>query len=74
MRAVLHEKLHNPCVVRKDIRRPRLDFSEHRRVKILDGVRHMAMFSHLRTLINLWIVKPIGSIVLLASPHLSRFV
>jgi hypothetical protein len=50
--AVLHEKLCNPRVVRKNICWPRFDFSEHSRMEIFDGVRHPVMFSYLRTSIN----------------------
>jgi hypothetical protein len=53
MWAVLHEKLCNAGVVRKDVRGPRLDFSEHLRVKVFDGLRHVVMFSYLRTPVNL---------------------
>jgi len=48
------EKLCNPRVVRKNICWPRLDFSEHSRMEIFDGVRHTVMFSYLRTSILLY--------------------
>ena len=46
---VLHKEFQNPCIVRKNIRGPGLDFSEHSRMEVLDGTRHSQMFSYLRT-------------------------
>ena len=54
---VLHEKLCNARVVRKDVRGPGSDLSEHLRMKVFDGLGHAAMFAYLRTLVNLS-VKP----------------
>ncbi|MCR4331137.1 MAG: hypothetical protein NUV34_00305, partial [Sulfuricaulis sp.] len=55
---MLHEKLRNVRVVRKDVRGPGLDLSEHLRVKVFDGIRHIAMFAYLRTLVNLSLFDP----------------
>lgn len=55
---MLHEKFHNPRIVREDIRWPRFDFGEHLRMEVFDGIRHAAMFSHLRTRVKPQIVKP----------------
>src|SRR3972149_3801493 len=52
IRAVPHQEFCNPRVVRKSFRGPRLDLCEHSRVEIFDGVRHITIFSYLRTSIN----------------------
>ena len=49
IRAVLHEKFHNPCVVREKICGPRFDLCKNFWMKIFDGVRHDGMFAYLRT-------------------------
>jgi len=55
---VLHEKFHNPRIVREDIRWPRFDFGEYLRMEVFDRVQHVAMFSYLRTRVKPQIVKP----------------
>ena len=55
---MLYQKFHDPRVVRKNIRGPRFNFSEHSRMEVLDGVRHAAMFSYLRTLFKPGSGKP----------------
>jgi integrase len=50
---MFHEKLCDTRVVRENICGPRLDFIEHFRMKVFDGIGHKVMFSYLRTLVNL---------------------
>ena len=49
VRAVLREKLNNPCIVRENICGPRFDLCKNFRMKVFDGVRHDARFAYLRT-------------------------
>ena len=53
--AVLHEELRNARVIRKDVRWPSLNFSEHLRMKVFNGIGHDEMFSYMRTLVNLFV-------------------
>ena len=73
---VLHEQLCNARVVCEDFRRPGFDLSEHLRMKVFDGIGHGAMFSYLRTTINLF-VRPMLALsvirmLLLSAPAVAQ--